>query len=137
MKNNLTLTPGVALISIVLSGCAVQCTGPGCVDQLGWFSQCYGHRPQAESITTARFFEDGKPSVVWVHTNHEKMGLPKSTYSTGYDVGWPYAESLMREKNYCASGFERATSRRGDRDIPVVSGACSNVSFAFNCLRPL
>ena len=122
-------------IAFVLSGCAATCSGPGCVDQLGWFSQCYGHRPQAERITTARLFDDGKPSLVWVHTTHERMGLPRDTVSSGYDQGWPYAESLMREKSYCDAGFERVTRRVGDREIPVVAGACSNVSFAFNCLR--
>src|ERR1700749_3574902 len=91
--------------AVFLSGCAFQCTGPGCVDQLGWFSKCYGHRSGAELITTSRFTDDGKASIVLVNTTYEQIDLSRKSSSIGYDQGWTYAEQRMREDGRCDAGF--------------------------------
>lgn len=82
---------------------------------------------------TTRAFDDGKASVVWVHTNFEKIGLPRETSAIGYDQGWPYAERRLREDGRCAAGFQPFTAKTGDREIPVILTFCSDVSFVFQC----
>jgi hypothetical protein len=119
---------------LLLHGCATNCTGPACVDQLGWFSKCYGHKPQEERIIASESFDDGTPSLVLVHTTFDKLGLPRETAAIGYDEGWPYAEQRMKEDGRCAAGFEPVMRRMGDRAIPVVTSSCSNVSYWFKCV---
>ena len=126
-------TASAALAVLALTGCATECTGPKCVDQMGWWSQCYGRIPQAEEVRPATFHTNGKTNLVNVRTTHELVVQHTGT-NPNSEAGWLYAERLLRATGQCEAGFERVLSKYHGREFAAVGEQCWNLIYSFRCL---